>query len=165
MALTITAVAANSPNQPRIETSGTVTRVQSYVTTASLSATGVIIFTSIPIPHGAVITGAKLGAGMDTTSTTSISNNFALGLKYNGSTDYTKALGSATYSGAWKTAQVLDLLAPTGSAPWPVVVSVSDDYSPRYVFPMLTVDAWSIGSTSGSTTVRFSVAITYTMDK
>jgi hypothetical protein len=165
MALTVTAVAANSPNQPRIETSGTVTRVQTYVTTASLSATGVIIFTAIPIPHGAVIIDAKVGAGMDTTSTTSLSNNFALGLHYNGSTDYTKALGSATFSGAWKTASTLDLLAPTGSAPWPVVVSLSDDRQPRYVNPIITVDNWSIGSTSGSTTVRFSVAITYTMDR
>jgi hypothetical protein len=165
MALTITAVAANSPNQPRIETSGVVTRVQSYVTTASLSATGVIFLNSIPIPHGAVIVSAKLGAGMDTTSTTSISNNFALGLNYNGSVDYTKALGSATYSGAWKTAQVLDLLAPTGSAPWPLTLSLSDDRQPRYAIPMITVDNWSIGSTSGSTTVRFAVAITYIMDK
>jgi hypothetical protein len=165
MALTITAVAASSPNQPRVEVSGTVIRTQSYVTTASLSATGVIELHSIKIPHGAVIISAKLGAGMDTTSTTSISNNFALGLQYNGSSDYRKALGSATYSGAWKTAQVLDLLAPTGSAPWPVVLSLSDDYQPRYAIPMITVDAWSIGSTSGSTTVRFAVAIEYTMDK
>ena len=167
---TITAVAANSPNQPRVETSGTVTRTQVYTTSASLSAGDVILFTSIPIPHGANIVSAKLGSSMDTASTTSISNAYALGLQYNGATDYRIALGSATYSGTWKTVDLVNNFAPTGAsvatsgAPWPVKLSLSDDYQPRYAFPQVTIQNWSIGSTSGSTTVRFALAVTYNMD-
>ena len=167
MPTTYTAVASNAPNQPRVEVAGTVTRTQTYIASATLSSGVVIWFTSMPIPHGANIMNVKLGCCTDSTTTPSVSIVLALGLAYSGSVNYGKYWGSATFSqSAWKTVNYTDacVLSGVATAPWPVNVSVSDDYQPRYVYPQITVDSFVPASLTPSVTVRFSLAITYTME-
>lgn len=176
-AVTLTAIAAQA-NQPRIDVAGTVTRTQVFVHgpsqatangwSATLSAGDQIHFYSMPIPHGAEVIGARLAVCMDTTSTTSVSHAFALGLAYNGSVNYTKYWGSATFSqSAWKVVDFMTAYVATlgSSQPFPVTVSVSDDYQPRYVYPQVTIDSFSYGSLSDSTTIRFALQIQYTYNR
>jgi len=50
---TLTAVSAQA-NQPRVTTDGTlITRMQTYVSTATMTAASTITMTGLKIPHGA----------------------------------------------------------------------------------------------------------------
>jgi hypothetical protein len=168
MAVTLTLSTANMPNQPRVETSGTVTRVQEYKSTATLSAADAFIFTNIPIPHGAKITSFKVGAVQETTSTTSVSIVFSAGLFYNGSTDY-RAYWASTGNfsqAAWKTIDyaVDGTMSAAGNKGFPVTLSVSDDRVERYAYPMINVVSATHGSATSSLTVKMSVMVQYIMD-
>lgn len=142
---TITAANA-APNSPRIPTgSGVVERIQTYVTSASLSSGDVIKLSNLKIPLGAQITNVQLlGKSVDGQGI------FQIG------TDYTSSgaiFGSATMSvtQAMKT-QVLGI---------PYNVSVSDDFMPRYVTMTLTVDG---ATTSLTASLSMTLFVRYTMD-
>jgi hypothetical protein len=168
MAVTLTLSTANMPNQPRVDLTGTVTRVQEYKSTATLSAADAFVFTSIPIPHGAKIISFKVGAVQETTSTTSVSIVFSAGLFYNGSVDYRAIwVNTGNFSqAAWKTIDycVDSTISAGGTKPWPLAVSVSDDRAERYVYPMINVVSATHGSATGSLTVRMSIAVSYIFD-
>lgn len=168
MAVTLTLSTANQPNQPRIETSGTVTRMQTYKSTATLSAADAFIFTNIPVPHGAYITGFKVGCVQETTSTTSVSIVFSAGFFYNGTTDYRAAwphTGNFSQA-AWKTIDyaIDTTITAAGATTFPLKVSVSDDRVERYVYPMINVVSCTHGSATGSLTCKISVMVSYIMD-
>ncbi len=169
MAVTLTLSASPlTAAQPRVETSGVVTRYQKYKSTVTLSAADAYVFTGIPIPHGAHVTNFRVGAIQETTSTTSVSIVFSAGFFYNGTFDYRAAfVHTGNFSqAAWKVIDyATDSTQSAGSATeWPLKISVSDDRVERYVYPMINVVSATHGSATGSLTVRISVAVTYTMD-
>lgn len=162
---TLTASAAQ-PNQPRVTTDGTlIRRYQTY--TASMSAGDIVRFRSIPIPHGAKITSFTVSGVLTTTSTTSVSIAMTTGFAYSGTTNYSAIGAAATLSQAWgaeietMTNSALSLAASTR---WPLTISVSDDYQPRYVLPQVTVGG-GFGSATGSKTVIITVKVDYQMDQ
>lgn len=139
--------AANAaPNSPRIPTgSGVVERLQTYVTSASLSAGDVIKLTNVKIPLGAQITDIRLqGKSVDGTGI------FQIGTDYTGAG---AAFGSATMS-----ATTAMKIQTTGL---PYNVSVSDDFMPRYVTMTLTVDG---ATTSLTASLSMTLYVRYTMD-
>lgn len=160
---------SGAPAQPKVKVGALVTRIMSWGTTLSQSAGDIMILKDMPIPHGAEITSVVFGGVQETTSTTSVSLVFTLGLNYNGSVDYRTIWARTTVisQAAWVSVDYAIGSGNTAGAttPWPVTVSVSDDYQPRYVYPMVTVASGTQGSATGSLTVRLSCAITYTMDR
>lgn len=140
--ISATAARANQPYTPH-EGSLLALRHQTYVTTATLSDTDVIIFSQLKIPHGATIHRIRLWS--DTPDGSGI---FQVGI--NGSA---ALFGSATYSA---TAQIDDLT--TGL---PYAVSVSDDAADRFVTMQLTQNG---AQTSGTASVSVTLEVQYTMD-
>jgi len=138
MPVTVTAVAA-TPSTPRYNAFGAkICKLQTYVTTGTVSAGDVILFTDIKIPHGATVVDIKVLA--DTPDGTNI---YQLG--YNGNT---VVFGSFTASA---TPQVF--VKTTGL---PHTVSVSDDAALRYVTVQLTADGAAVSPTaSQSLTLQF----------
>jgi hypothetical protein len=128
----------------------------------------VYIFKDIPIPHGAHIVSMVFGGVQETTSTTSVSHVFTLGLNYNGSTDYRTRWPNANVVSAafWDSVDYCVTYAATAGAadPYPVKVSVSDDRVDRFVYPIVNYASGSYGSATGSMTVRLAMKVTYTMD-
>lgn len=153
---TFTAIATH-PNQPRMAVQGPIVRMQSVV--ASVDATDVLIFTGIKLPVKAIIHECSLAVSCDTASTTSISIVLAAGLNL---TSHTVDWSSATFSGVWSTRDFAlnEGGAVAAASVFPYTVSLSDDRTPRWVYPQLTVDAFT-GSVTGSRTLRFVWRIAY----
>ena len=140
---TLTAVSA-AANQPRVSTDGTlITRMQSYVSTATLTAATTITMKNLKIPHGATyrsisIKGSAPDGGavfkVGTTGTANLFGSISLSAGVLATTTFDPAVGRK--------------------------VSVSDDASTRYETIMLTVDA----NTSPTASVSVIVIVDYTMD-
>lgn len=145
MTAVVNTAVASAPNQPKIALTASIDRFQSYLSSATLSAADSILFQNLKIPHGANIVEVRLlGKTKDGTQL------FQIGTNYSGQS---AAFGSATISAtqAMKT-QVTGL---------PYVVSVSDDFQPRYVTMMLTQDGAATSSTKSCSVTLF---VRYTMD-
>lgn len=121
----------------------TITKVQSYVTSASLSAGDVILFSNIKIPHGAIINDVSVkGSAVD--------GSFLFEVGTQGSGGTADLFGSKTFSFGG----VVALTAlQTGL---PATVSVSDDAVDRYQTFMVRVDGATTSGT-GSLSIQFSV--------
>lgn len=142
--VTNTAV-ASTPSQPKVNIVGAIERFQTYVSSLTLSATDVVLFTDLKLPHGANVTDVRLlGKTVDGTQL------FQIGTNYSGQG---AAFGSATISvtQAMKT-QITGL---------PYRVSVSDDFQPRYVSMTLTCDGAQTSSTGSCSVTLF---VRYVMD-
>jgi len=131
-------------NQPRVTTDGTlITRMQTYVATAALSAGDTITFPALKIPHGATTRSVwAKGSAPDGHATFKI-----------GTTGTATQFGSTTLS-----AGVLNRTEVTAGCGFKV--SVSDDASVRYATVMVTIDA----VTSATASVSLMIGVDYTMD-
>ena len=140
---TLSAATAQA-NQPRVTTDGTlITRMQTYVSTASFSAGDTVTMTGLKIPHGAT-TRSVWAKG----SATDGSLVFKVG-----TTGTANQFGSTTLS-----AGVLnrtELASGTGYK-----VSVSDDASIRYETIMVTIDT----TTSPTASISLLIGVDYVMD-
>ena len=121
----------------------TITKVQSYVTSASLSAGDVIMFQNIRIPHGAIVNEVLVrGSAVDGTFL------FEIGTQGSGAT--ADLWGSKTFSFGG----VVALTAlQTGL---PATISVSDDSVDRFQTFAVRVDGATTSGT-GSLSIQFSV--------
>jgi len=142
MPLTISASTA-APDTPRYIIGGTVTRYQTYVTTATVSSTDLIYLTNLKIPTGAHVTDVKVYA--DTPDGTMI---FQLG--------YT---GNATVFGSFTASATPQVFVKTTGLPHKV--SVSDDAANRFVTVLLTGDGAPVSPTASTS---ITVEVKYTMD-
>ena len=139
---TITATVARAM-QATYMPSTTVTKIQSYVTSASLSAGDVIMFQNIRIPHGAIVHSvATKGSAVDGTFL------FEIGTQGSGGT--IDLFGSKTYSFGGVVA--LTQLA----VGLPATISVSDDSVDRFQTFAVRVDGATTSGTS-STSIQFIV--------
>lgn len=139
---TITATVARAMAATYKPTS-TITKNQSYVTSASLSAGDVILFQNIKIPHGAIVTDVAVkGSAVDGT--------FLFEIGTNGSGGTADLFGSKTYSFG-------GVVAMTSlSTGLPATISVSDDAVDRYQTFMVRVDG-ATASGTGSLSLQFIV--------
>lgn len=134
------------PNQPRISITGAVERVQTYVTSASLSDGDVIKFNGMKIPHGATVTDVRLiGKSVDGTFIFQIGNEY---------TSQGAVHGSATFSPTQAS------FVKTNGLPYKL--SVSDDYYPRHAAMTLTVNG---ATTSGTASLSVTLFVRYVMDQ
>lgn len=139
---TITATVA-APMQATYKPNATITKVQSYVTSASLSAGDVIMFQNIRIPHRAIVHSVALkGSAVDGTFL------FEVGLQGSGGT--IDLFGSKTFSFGGVVA--LTQLA----VGLPTTVSVSDDSTDRFQTFAVRVDGATTSGTA-STSLQFIV--------
>lgn len=121
----------------------TITKVQSYVTSASLSAGDVIMFQNIRLPHGAIVNDVSLkGSAVDGTFL------FEIGTQGSGGT--IDLFGSKTFSFGGVVALT------TLSTGLPATISVSDDSVDRYQTFAVRVDGATTSGT-GSLSLQFSV--------
>lgn len=142
---TITATTARAM-QPTYRTTTTITKTQSYTTSASLSAGDVILFHNIKLPHGAVVVDVRGTAkGVDGT--------FLFEAGTNGSNGVADLFGSKTFSGS--AVIPLTFIAPEGTG-LPATISVSDDAVDRYQTFMIRVDGATTSGT-GSLSLQFMV--------
>lgn len=121
----------------------TITKNQSYVTSASLSAGDVILFQNIKLPHGAVVTDVAVkGSAVDGTFL------FEIGTQGSGAT--IDLFGSRTFSFG-------GVFALTSlSQGIPATVSVSDDSVDRFQTFAVRVDGATTSGT-GSLSLQFIV--------
>lgn len=141
---TITATVARAM-AATYKTNATITKSQSYVTTASLSAGDVILFQNIKVPHGAVITDITVkGSAVDGT--------FLYEMGMAGSNATADVFGSRTFSGG----AVFALTALSQGLP--ATVSVSDDAADRFQTFMIRVDG---ATTSGTTSMSIAFTVQY----
>ena len=121
----------------------TVTKNQSYVTSASVSAGDVVLFQNIKIPHGAIVTDVEIkGSAVDGT--------FILEMGTSGSNGTADLFGSRTISAG----AVLALTAISQGIP--ATISVSDDAVDRFQTFMVRVDG-ATASGTGSLSLQFIV--------
>lgn len=144
---TITATVAKAM-QPTYRATTTITKTQSYTTSASLSAGDVILFQNIKLPHGAVVIEV-LGraAGADGT--------FIFEAGTNGSNGTADLFGSKTFSGS--AVIPLTFIAPQGTG-LPATISVSDDAVDRFQTFMIRVDG---ATTSGTASLSLVFSVQY----
>ena len=140
---TLTAVSAQA-NQPRVTTDGTlITRMQTYVSTATMTAASTITMTGLKIPHGATTrTVWAKGSAPDGSLIFKV-----------GTTGTATQFGSTTLS-----AGVLNRTELTGGTGYKV--SVSDDASIRYETIMVTIDT----TTSPTASISLLIGVDYVMD-
>ena len=133
-------------NQPRVTTDGTlITRMQSYVTTASLSAGDTITLHNLKIPAGATVRSMYVkAAGAN-----------AEGVFHLTMGDTT----SAAWGGSVTAASGVIAYAPAPSA-YGYLISVSDSATTRYKTIMASVTTHT--SSTVSTSLMF--VVDYTMD-
>lgn len=163
---TLTASAAQ-PNQPRVTTDGTViSRWQTF--SGTMTNGDVVIFKSIPIPHGANVHSFKIDGAAVATITASISLMFDCGFAYSGTVDYNTILGSATLSAAWsgwkEQAQNAAGRSPGAAALAPLTISVSDDAAQRFVYPKVTLND-AMPASAAAAVMKLIVKVDYSMDQ
>lgn len=147
---TISASFAGPDRASLPRSAGYVKKSQSYVTSATLSAGDVIVFSNLKIPTGAVLTDVALHS-----KTPDGSVIFQIGIV--GGITSAAAFGSATASA---TGQLDTLLPVVGTSGYRV--SVSDDAAIRTVTMALTVDGAAVSPTAS---VSLCLTIGYTMNK
>ena len=141
---TISASAA-SAQMPKVDITGTVTRVQTYAWSLSSSAADVVHFTNIRIPHGSLITKVEV---MGRVQNNGGSHIYQVGLQGSGASGASATMfGSATLSLSYVRSDVIN-----GNI-LPYKVSVSDDAANRYMTPSLTVDSVTSGTVSQTVTL------------
>ena len=147
MATSISAQTA-AANQPRVTTDGTlITRMQSYVTTASFAANDTIALYNMKVPHGATIRSFAIKAA-----------------GANGKGTWHMTIGDRS-SAAWGgsvTAASGVLVGGFMDAPsaYNYKVSVTDGASVRYIVPMATITT----ATSSTVSTSLLFVVDYTMD-
>ncbi len=141
---TLTATVARAM-QPTYAINQTITKVQTYVTSASLSVGDVILFQNLRIPHGAVVTSVNLKSSM-----TDGQAVLAAGTQGSGGT--INLFGSRTASVAIGTGLA------TFSIQGAFTVSVSDDAIDRWQTFAVRVDG--VTSATASASLQFIVQYT-----
>jgi hypothetical protein len=145
-AVTRTASTAVSSQQPRIPRGAeAVERVQTYALTGTLSATDVILFPDLKVPHGALITDITVMGRIqfDGAATQIIEVGVA-----GGTADL---FGSATLTGVYQKLPI------TTGAVLPYRVSVCDSATVRYIYPMIRADGNASASATASGTLTMIV--------
>lgn len=144
---TITATVARAM-QATYKPTSTITKTQSYTTSASLSAGDVILFQNIKLPHGAIVIEV-LGraAGAD--------GSFIFEAGTNGSGGVADLFGSKTFSGS--VVIPLSFVNPQGTG-LPATISVSDDAADRYQTFAIRVDG---ATTSGTASLSLVFSVQY----
>lgn len=141
---TITAVAARSM-QPTYRVNSTATKVQTYVTSASLSVGDIIVFNDLKLPHRAVVTDIRM-------KSSNPDGQIVLAAGTIGSGSTINLFGSRTASVAIGTGY------STFSIQGAFTISVSDDAVDRYQWFCVRVD----GQTSATASASLQFVVTYT---
>lgn len=133
---TITATVARAM-QATYKPTATITKVQSYVTSASLSVGDIVVFNNIRLPHGAVISDIQFKYSAP-------DGQIAFDVGTIGSGSTANLFGSRTLSTAIGTGLVTVAVAAAST------VSVSDDSVDRYQTFALRVSAQTSATASAS---------------
>lgn len=141
---TITAAVA-AAMAPTYRPNATITKVQSYVTSATASAGDVWILNNIKLPHRAIVTGVSVKGSV-------VDGTYIFEFGTQGSAGTADVFGSRTFSAT--AALALTALA-TGL---PATISVSDDSVDRFQTFMVRVDGTP---TSGTASVSLQFIVQY----